>query len=97
MDSSTDFSMASVDTNPTFDQYDDGGSSLDFSALLSQAASVGGEIAQAVNGGPQYYQSVPAIPQGSLSLAGYAPKKNNAGLILLVIVSIGVVWYMSQN
>lgn len=93
--SDSDFSMASVDTNPTFDQFDDGGSSVDYSSLVNAGAQIGMEIAGAMSGG----SSAPMYAQATPMPANLSPTKaNNTAQIVLLIILVGggVWWFMSS-
>lgn len=86
-----DFSMASVDTNPTFDQFDDGGMSGDYSATVQSVANLGSELAGIVAGFTGPSQQTPVYPNYAPPIA--PPKSsNNAAMILVVIVVLGVGW-----
>jgi len=92
--SDSDFSMASVDTNPTFDQFDDGGSSADFASIVGTASSIGMEIAGAMTGAqsPTYAQALPQAPRP------VQPKvSNNAQIILVLVIAAGAVWYFMSS
>jgi hypothetical protein len=86
-----DYSMSSVDTDPTSAQYDDSGSSADFSSLLSTAANIGSEIsmvASGINNSPLTAQAVPTyiIPRPAAPTAS----SSNAMLILIIVLVLGV-------
>jgi hypothetical protein len=92
--SDSDFSLASVDTNPTFDQFDDGGSSFDFSSILNTGMQMGTEIAGLISqsqGTPAYAQALP-YPSSALGLPKPASSSKNAQLVLVVVLALGAAW-----
>jgi hypothetical protein len=86
------FSLASVDTNPTFDQFNDGGSSVDYSSILSTGANLGMEIASAISNTQSQPTYVNALPTGSLGLSQPKAISNNAQIILVIIIALGAAW-----
>lgn len=92
MDDSS-YSMASVDPNPTFDQFDDGGYSSDYSAAVSTYSQLGTEIASAIAGIAGQQQQTPVYSQNYPPMT--PPKtKSNAAMILVAVVGIGVAYVL---
>ena len=90
----SDYSMVSVDPNPTFDQASDGGWSADFSSFVNSASMLGTEIAGAVQGFQGQPSQTPVYPTMPPTIA---PKKSNMAQILLVVIVLGGgLWLISS-
>ena len=81
-------SLSTSDPNPSIDQYDDGGSSADWSSVVNTAGQWGLEIASIVNNNsrPAYPVTGSGAPYPSYVPGATAPSSKTTKLLLIALV-----------
>lgn len=84
-------SLAASDPNPTIDQYDDGGSSADYSSILSSVGQWGTEIAAVVTNRPLTVSPSGATFVGPSPSSAVPPMSSTTKLLLVGALVVGGV------
>jgi hypothetical protein len=87
-------SLSASDPNPSIDQYDDGGSTTDWSGIVSSAGQWGTELASILSNRPIAY--APGVSGGAPmpigaygSYVGNQPPTSSTTKLLMVVLGVG--------
>jgi hypothetical protein len=85
-------SLSASDPNPSIDQYDDGGSSTDWSGVVSSAGQWGTELASVIMNRPVAYApnayGAPTPIGAPGSYVGNSPPMSNNTKLLMVVLGV---------